>query len=401
MISGLKANDSMNHHIHVDQAPPRSWEQFEELCADIFHAEWRDPSLVRHGRAGQRQSGVDIVARNGAKYPIGLQCKKRTKWPVGKLTKKEISDEVSEALKFSPSLKSFYILTTAPDDVALLDHVRKINQEHAASGLFDVVLLGWNELVRRVSLHPQVSEKHFGPSGSGAPRSPLLATWYMSKGKIELVERDLELCVQELALDFHDWPSGHIAVRQRESDVLLGRLRTSEGKQLSEASRNQRIKLRKKLRRLAQQEQFAERGLKLMLTDPILSTYILEVWGDKAHLAVEGFMNSHVARDASNDYGPKNYLRLHYPDQPKEWTSATLSPAYMSAIWQREESFKAQFGKQIVNCVSELPADVRAKVAIPQIVRHILELVAECNWTWAEVRRKKLLHVGNWDYKIN
>lgn len=391
----------MNHHIHVEQAPPRSWEQFEEFCADVFHAEWRDPSLVRHGRAGQRQNGVDIVARNGARYPIGLQCKKRTKWPVGKLTKKHISDEVDEALKFSPALKSFYILTTAADDVSLQGHVRNINQQHAAKGLFDVVLLGWNELVRRASLHPQVSEKHFGPSGSGAPRTPLLATWFMSQGKMELGERELELCVQELALDFHDWPSGHIAVRQRESDVLLERLRTFEGRQLSQAARNQRIELRKELRRLKREEEFAERGLKLMLTDPDLSPHIFEVWENEAHLTVEGFMNFHVAKGISKDYGPKNYLRLHYPDQPEEWVSASLSLEDISAISQREKSFKTKYNNQIVNIVSELPADVRAKVAIPRIVRCILELIAESKLTWEEVRQRNLLHVGSWDYVIN
>lgn len=397
----LKTDHLMNPHIYIDHAPPRSWDQFEELCADIFQAEWKDPALVRHGRAGQRQNGVDIVARNGANYPIGLQCKKRAKWPVSKLTKKQISADVNEALKFVPSLKSFYILTTAPDDASLLDHVRKINQGHAANGLFDVVLLGWNELARRASLHPQVSDKHFGPSGVGAPRSPLLATWMMSGGKIVLTEQELELCVQELALDFHDWPAGHIAVRQRESDVLAESLRALEGNKLSVPSRKQRIKIRNDLRRLVEEERFAERGIKLMLTDPDLSSYILNVWEKEAHLVIEGFMNTQVARGASNDQEPDHYLRLHWPDKPEEWISASLSAENISAIWGRNEAFKAQFGNPIVECVSELPAGVRAKVAIPRIIRGLLELISESQCTWEEVRRKKLLHLGSWAYSIN
>src|ERR1700676_1721022 len=76
----------MTNYTMWDYPPPRSWEQFEELCADIFQSAWRDPALVRHGRAGQRQFGVDIVARSGAIYPIGLQCKRRENWPVKKLT---------------------------------------------------------------------------------------------------------------------------------------------------------------------------------------------------------------------------------------------------------------------------------------------------------------------------
>jgi len=81
---------------------------------------WRDPALVRYGRAGQRQHGVDIIARNGGLYPIGLQCKKRAQWPVTRLTTAQVDAEVAKALSFKPALKAFYILTTAPDDANLL-----------------------------------------------------------------------------------------------------------------------------------------------------------------------------------------------------------------------------------------------------------------------------------------
>jgi hypothetical protein len=63
--------------VHFEYAPPRSWEQFEELCADLFEVMWSDPNLVRHGRAGQVQNGVDIIAAKGGLFPIGLQCKKK------------------------------------------------------------------------------------------------------------------------------------------------------------------------------------------------------------------------------------------------------------------------------------------------------------------------------------
>lgn len=43
--------------------PPESWEEFEDICADLFMLEWGDPAAVRHGRKGQRQHGVDIYGR--------------------------------------------------------------------------------------------------------------------------------------------------------------------------------------------------------------------------------------------------------------------------------------------------------------------------------------------------
>lgn len=386
--------------VHSEFAPPRSWDQFEELCADIFHAEWRDPALVRHGRAGQRQSGVDIVARNGAHYPIGLQCKKRASWPVSRLTKSEIDCEVQEALNFTPRLKSFYILTTAPDDSTLLGHVRDINQRHAAKGLFDVVLLGWNELLRRAALHPLVSDKHFGPSGGGAPRSPLLATWIMSGGKIELVGLELELGVRELALDMHDWPTGHIAVRQRESDKILEDLRKFEGEKLSFEMRRHRIELREELRRLTEEERFAEQGIKLMLTEPDLSSYILKVWEKEAHQVIEGFMNTQVARQC-RPTNATSHLRLHWPDPTGEWVSTYLDADSALAIREREDAFKARYGKAICQVVGELPPNVRASVAVPRIVRALLENMVESRLTWEQIRQRNLLHLGGWAYSID
>jgi hypothetical protein len=283
----------LNFHVHADYAPPRSWEQFEEFCADVFQSAWRDPALVRHGRAGQRQHGVDIMARNGAIYPIGLQCKKRKTWPESKIAPKEIDTEVAKARNFEPALKAFYILTTAPDDQPLLEHVRKINARHESEKLFEVVLLGWNELVRRATLDPSVANKHFGPAGGGAPRSPLLATWFMSSGKLEMSGEELALSVEELVQDFHDWPTGHFIIRQRESDKLLEKRRLYEGKPLSTDERKKRVELRKELRVLTNAEDLAVRAVKLILTDPELSIWFLKTWND-APLTIEAFVNNYV-----------------------------------------------------------------------------------------------------------
>lgn len=68
--------------VYFEYPLPRSWEQFEELCADLFEAMWCNPGLVRHGRAGQPQFGVDIVAARGSINPVGLRCKKKYRWPV-------------------------------------------------------------------------------------------------------------------------------------------------------------------------------------------------------------------------------------------------------------------------------------------------------------------------------
>lgn len=390
----------MSRHIHADYAPPRSWEQFEELCADVFQSAWRDPALVRHGRAGQRQNGVDIVGRNGALYPIGLQCKKRSRWPVSRLTTQLIDTEIKEALSFTPALKTFYILTTAPDDAALLEHVRKVNEQHEEKRLFDVVLLGWGEIVRRAILDPQVADKHFGPSGGGALGSPLLATWMMSKHKLEKTGDELELSTKELIQDIHDWPTGHIVIRQRESDDLLEQLRSYEGRKLSVKDRKKRIKLRDDLRVLTDAEGEAAQAIMLMLTDPDVSTWLLKVWENDAPLAIEAFINNHLRPRVGSSITSNQYLRMSPPGDPERRCSASISEKDVAAILEIMEWRRKEYGKPLTETVDELPPDLRARVAIPRIVREILEFISEDRLTWDQIRQMKALDLGQWTVSI-
>jgi tetratricopeptide (TPR) repeat protein len=141
--------------------PPPSWDKFEEICADLFSRIWNDSQLVRYGRQGQRQHGVDIYGKeNGA--DSGVQCKGKRDWPPTKLTTSEIDAEIEAAKKFKPFLKNYIIVTTADNDVHVTDHVNAISAEHAKLDLFRVTVFGWNELVRRFYDYPDLLEKHFG-----------------------------------------------------------------------------------------------------------------------------------------------------------------------------------------------------------------------------------------------
>lgn len=390
----------MNQYIHADFAPPRSWEQFEELCADIFQSAWRDPSLVRHGRAGQRQNGVDIVGRNGALYPIGLQCKKRSKWPVSKLTTRQIDDEITAAKSFKPRLKAFYILTTAPDDATLLKHVRTVNEQHEKENLFEVVLLSWNEIVRRATLDPHVADKHFGPTGGGGPRSPLLATWMMKNGVLEKCESELELSVKELIQDLHDWPAGHIVIRQRESDTLLDRLRALEGKKLTDDERRRRIKLRDELRLLTDSEEEAARAVLLMLTDPDISVWLLKVWEQDAPLSIEAFVNFQLRPRKKRPGTGDLCLRMSPPGDPERRISECLSKEEARSIREIQKRRREKYGQPLTDTVGELPPEVRARVATPRIVRGILDFHSEDRLTWDQLRQIKAFDISGWKISI-
>ena len=380
----------------ADYAPPRSWEQFEELCADVFQSAWSDPGLVRHGRAGQTQNGVDIVARHGAIYPIGLQCKKRGVWPPRRLTAADVDEAVAMAEDFEPPLKQFYILTTAAGDAGLLKHVREISQRHESDGRFTVGLFGWEEIVRRAMLDPAVTAKHFGPSVGVAARSPLLATWFMSEGRLEMTGDDLALAVAELSQDLHDWPTGHFVIRQRESDALLSRLRNFEGRQLSRPDRELRVKFRAELRTLTDAEGRAVRAVSLMLVDPDVSAWLQSVYEpyDRSPVAIESFINEQV--NPSPVRGMPIYLRMTPPDEPESRIQTPLSAAEVSCITAIMEKRRERYGAFLTECVSELPDDIRYRKAIPRIVRELFQFMERERISWEELCKTSMLDFGAW-----
>ena len=148
--------------------PPSSWEEFEQICADLFSLEWGDKKLVRHGRTGQRQNGVDIHGKPATGGSGGVQCKGKRIWPPKKLTAAEVTAEVKKARKFAPALTEFIVVTTADDDAKLQAHARQITRRHENKKLFSVHVYGWQELERRIKNHDQLIQKYYGFLGFAA-----------------------------------------------------------------------------------------------------------------------------------------------------------------------------------------------------------------------------------------
>lgn len=354
--------------------------------------------MVRHGRAGQRQDGVDIVGRNGAIYPIGLQCKRRSRWPVSRLTTKQIDQEVLAAQKFRPKLKAFYILTTAPDDTTLQSHVRKINKSQP----FEVVLLGWSEILRRSLKDPQVAEKHFGPKGS-ASRSPLLGTWQTTQGQLEKDSAELSLDFQELWEDFQDWPNGHIVIRDRETDDLIERIAAIGESPHSKEKREERLALRQQLRVLRRREQAAQDGVMHMCSMTEIRTYLYRVKEPKlAASCIAGFINEQMSPPGSRSSAHGRVLRLSPPNNVRDRRlSANLDDWALKSI----EAIKAKrikmFNNPLTTTVDELPDDVFAQVAFPRIMRGIMEEIGDEILTPVPtLMAEGWFNIGHWNLEI-
>lgn len=144
-----------------DLPPPTSWDEFEEICSDVWTEIWQDRHTQRYGRSGQRQHGVDIKGVNAQGNQCGAQCKGKRNWPPTKLSIGEIDKEIKKAKKFNPPLEEYVVLTTAPNDVSIQDHVSQLNEDKTNGIDFHVEVYAWDEIRRRLTNYPTLLEKHY------------------------------------------------------------------------------------------------------------------------------------------------------------------------------------------------------------------------------------------------
>ncbi len=135
---------------------PKSWDEFEDICADLLKKMWNDPYVVRHGRSGQKQHGVDIYGYPGhlgghtSGRIAGAQCKETRS-----LSLATVEGETEKVKAFEPQLTEYLILTTASRDAVLQQAVRLRTFE------FRVHILFWEDISLELSGYDDLIKKHF------------------------------------------------------------------------------------------------------------------------------------------------------------------------------------------------------------------------------------------------
>lgn len=155
--------------------PPRDWDKFERLCADLWSEMWQDHNLQRFGRSGQRQDGIDIFGTISTNKKLAaVQCKKKditSTEPDESLTADEIQKIVDEAKKFKEPLSEFVIAYTGKRDTNLQLTALKISKEHEVKGLFTVHIYSWDDILQKLGNYSGVFRKHL-PEFSSLNVSP-------------------------------------------------------------------------------------------------------------------------------------------------------------------------------------------------------------------------------------
>jgi hypothetical protein len=129
---------------------PTNWQDFESLCKKLWGEIWQCPEIKKNGRAGQSQHGVDIYGiPNGEIQYYGIQCKGKDEYSNKQFTEDEIINEIEKAKAFTPSLKKFYLATTAVKDATIETFVRIKNIESINAGYFSIDIFSWEDIVDR------------------------------------------------------------------------------------------------------------------------------------------------------------------------------------------------------------------------------------------------------------
>jgi hypothetical protein len=136
---------------------PVDWPNFETLCEKIFRYEWPCPSIMKNGRSGQTQYGVDISGLpEGRTGYWGVQCKGKDGYTTAKLTKADVDESIRLAQDFRPSLEMLIFATSANKDARMEQHVREADVASRARGGFGVSVYHWEDLARRIEDHRHV-----------------------------------------------------------------------------------------------------------------------------------------------------------------------------------------------------------------------------------------------------
>lgn len=134
---------------------PENWQDFEKLCKFLWGEIWNcSDSIVRNGRSGQNQHGVDIYAMpKGEKCYFGIQCKLKDEYTHAKLKKKIVDEEINNARNFRPKLGKLIFATTANKDAEIEQYIREKNIEHLENEDFGIEYKAWEDIVDLLEQH--------------------------------------------------------------------------------------------------------------------------------------------------------------------------------------------------------------------------------------------------------
>ncbi|MHB9071273.1 MAG: P-loop domain-containing protein [Sedimentisphaerales bacterium] len=119
----------------------------------LFKRIWGDEKAKKHGR---RKYGVDVFGNDSGRSGawVGVQCREAAIGHV--LNIEEFRKEIEGAKKFPHSLSKLIIVAIGTQDSQLQQYACQISLEHKKQGLFEVDILTWDEIKRKLWEFPDI-----------------------------------------------------------------------------------------------------------------------------------------------------------------------------------------------------------------------------------------------------
>lgn len=136
---------------------PDRYQEFESQCVKLWKSILNNPNVMKNGRPGQPQKGVDVwgYRNKNVREPVGVQCKQKGHGQV--LTEAELRDEWRKALQFAPPITEYFLLTTADNDAKMEELARNLALEQADLGRnIEFYVWGWQKICDEVFEYPEV-----------------------------------------------------------------------------------------------------------------------------------------------------------------------------------------------------------------------------------------------------
>ncbi|MBW4512442.1 MAG: restriction endonuclease [Scytonematopsis contorta HA4267-MV1] len=130
---------------------PKDWNEFEDIVWEIYTRKWQGSHVERYGRSGQQQHGIDIYVKpKNSNCCIAIQCKR---YKNGKLTNKDIEEEIKKTRSFTSEIEEYIIATTESRDTKLQDYVRELNKKRKSENKFIVDIVFWEDICSDLVTH--------------------------------------------------------------------------------------------------------------------------------------------------------------------------------------------------------------------------------------------------------
>jgi hypothetical protein len=144
--------------------PPQNWDEFEQLCHELWIELLSDAEVKMHGRRGQSQKGIDVYGydhRAGTRELVGIQCKGKDNYLNRNVTEAELREEVRKAVLFQPAISKFILATTGNRDANIQAFTRTVNAESIKASRFTVSTWSWPDISENVQNYPALLRKFY------------------------------------------------------------------------------------------------------------------------------------------------------------------------------------------------------------------------------------------------